>query len=333
MANNQRPLGSGFTAASTAREVLAGIDVSGKNVVVTGGHVGLGLEATRALAEAGASVTVGSRHPDRAASALAGIDGVEIGQLDLLDPASVNAFAGRYLDSSRPLHLLLNNAGIMAPAELLLDARGYEAQFATNHLGHFQLTLGVLPALRAAHGARVVNTTSGATRISDIRWDDPHFATGYDGHLAYAQSKTANVLFAVELDRRWAPDGIRGYAAHPGIIVGTKLGGSMPADRVQAMHVAMGLVDESGRPIIDPESGKKTPQQGAATIVFGATSPLLADIGGVYLRDNDISPLDGAADPTAQGADMIRSQNVVPHSIDPGSARRLWEMSEQLIKA
>jgi NAD(P)-dependent dehydrogenase (short-subunit alcohol dehydrogenase family) len=333
MTHKQHPIGSGFTAASTADEVLAGIDLSGKNVIVTGGHVGLGLEATRALIKAGASITVGSRHPDRAAPTLAGIEGVEIGQLDLLDPASVDAFTTRYLNSGRPLHILLNNAGIMAPAERVLDARGYEAQFATNHLGHFQLTLGLLPALRAAHGARVVVTTSGATRICDIRWDDPHFATGYDGHLAYAQSKTANVLFAVELDRRWAEDGIHGYAAHPGIIVGTNLGSSMPADQVQAMQRAVGLVDESGRPIIDPESGKKTPQQGAATIVFGATSPLLAGIGGVYLKDNDISPLDDAADPGAQGADLIRSQNVVPHSIDPQSARRLWELSEQLIKA
>ncbi|MBO2458204.1 SDR family NAD(P)-dependent oxidoreductase [Actinomadura violacea] len=332
MTHKQHPLGSGFTAASTADEVLAGIDLSGKNAVVTGGHVGLGLEATRALVKAGASVTVASRDPGRAAAALGETQGIEIGRLDLVDPSSIDAFVGRYLGSGRPLHILLNNAGVMAPAELTLDARGYEIQFATNHLGHFQLTSGLLPALRAAGGARVVNTTSGATRISGIRWDDPHFATGYDGHLAYAQSKTANVLFAVELDRRWSHDGIRGYAAHPGIIVGTNLGGSMPADQVRAMNLAMGLVDESGRPIIDPESGKKTPQQGAATIVFGATSPLLADTGGVYLKDNDISPLDDAADPTAQGADLIRSQNVVPHSIDPQSAQRLWTMTEQLIK-
>lgn len=333
MNQTQHPIGSGFTAASTADEVLAGIDLSGKNIVVTGGHVGLGLEATRALAKAGASLTVGSRHPDRAAPALAGIEGVEVSQLDLLDPASIDAFAARYADCGRPLHILLNNAGIMAPAGLVLDARGYEVQFATNHLGHFQLTLGLLPALRAAHGARVVNTTSGATRISGIRWEDPHFATGYDGHLAYAQSKTANVLFAVELDRLWADDGIRGYAAHPGIIVGTNLGSSMPAEQVRAMNLAMGLVDDSGRPVIDPGSGKKTPQQGAATIVFGATSPLLDKTGGVYLKDNDVSPLDEAPDPNAQGAELIRSQNVVPHSIDPQSAQRLWELSERLLNA
>src|SRR5918996_6603803 len=223
MTQKQHPIGSGFTAASTADEVLEGIYLSGTNVVVTGGHSGLGLETTRALSKAGASVTVGARNPDGAAGALDGIERVEIGRLDLLDPASIDAFAADYLDSARPLDILINNAGIMG-GPLFRDARGYESQFVTNHLGHFQLTLGLLPALRAAHGARVVNVTSGGHRLSDIRWDDPHFTTGYDGHLAYGQSKTANVLFAVELDRRWAGDGIRGYAVHPGIVVTTNLG-------------------------------------------------------------------------------------------------------------
>lgn len=256
IAHKQHPIGTGFTAAATADDVLAGIDLTGKNAVVTGGHVGLGLEATRALAKAGASVTVGSRDPGRAASALAGIEHFEVSQLDLLDPASIDAFAACYLDSGRPLHILLNNAGIMG-GPLIRDARGYESQFATNHLGHFQLTVRLLPALRAAHGARVVNTTSGATRIAGIRWDDPQFTAGYGPMLAYAQSKTANVLFAVELDRRWAQDGIRGYAAHPGIIVGTNLGNSMPADQVRAMQQSTGLVDESGRPVIDPPTGRR----------------------------------------------------------------------------
>src|SRR5205823_6415468 len=198
MTQKQHPIGSGFTAASTADEVLKGIDLSGTNVIVTGGHVGLGLETTRALAKAGASVTVGARNPDRAVPKLAGIERVEIGQLDLLDPTSIDAFAARYLDSGRPLHILINNAGIMG-GPLVRDARGHESQFATNHLGHFQLTLRLLPALRAARGARVVNVTSGGHRLSDIRWDDPHFTTGYEPMLAYGQSKTANVLFAVEL--------------------------------------------------------------------------------------------------------------------------------------
>ena len=327
MTKNQHPIGSGFTAASTADEVLKGIDLSGRNVVITGGHVGLGLETTRALSKAGASVTVGSRDPDRAAPALAGIERVEVSQLDLLDPTSIDAFATRYLDSDRPLHILINNAGVMA-GPLVRDTRGYESQFATNHLGHFQLTLGLLPALRAAHGARVVNVTSGGHRLSDIRWDDPHFTTGYDGMLAYGQSKTANVLFAVELDRRWAADGIRGYAVHPGIVVGTNLGPSITEDALRAM----GLIDSSGRPIIDPDREKKTPQQGASTSVFAATSPLLADIGGVYLKDNDISPLDTPR-PINFGTEDDIPSDVVPHAVDPDSARRLWELSEQLLKA
>ncbi|MGC7094407.1 SDR family NAD(P)-dependent oxidoreductase [Amycolatopsis lurida] len=333
MTQKQHPIGSGFTAASTADEVLQGIDLSGTNVIVTGGHVGLGLETTRALTKAGASVTVGSRDPDRAAPALAGLERVEIGQLDLLDPTSIDAFAARYLASGRPLHILLNNAGIMG-GPLFRDARGYESQFATNHLGHFQLTLALLPALRAAPGARVVNLTSGGHRISDIRWDDPHFTTGYEPMLGYGQSKTANVLFAVELDRRWAADGIRGYAVHPGVILGTDLGPSRPEDGVAVtddQQRAMGLVDDSGRPIIDPGRGTKTPQQGASTSVFAATSPLLADIGGVYLKDNDISPLDTPR-PIDFGAEQDIPAEVVPHAVDPESARRLWALSERLLE-
>jgi NAD(P)-dependent dehydrogenase (short-subunit alcohol dehydrogenase family) len=334
MTQKQHPIGTGFTAASTADEVLRGIDLTGKNAIVTGGHTGLGLETTRALSKAGASVTVGVRNPDRAAPALAGIERVEIGQLDLLDPVSIDAFAARYLDSGRPLHILINNAGIMG-GPLFRDARGYESQFATNHLGHVQLTLGLLPALRAAHGARVVNVTSGGHRLSDIRWDDPHFTTGYDGMLAYGQSKTANVLFAVELDRRWAEDGIRGYAVHPGIVVSTGLGPSRTEDGpgvTEDQLRAMGLIDESGRPIIDPGRELKTPQQGASTSVFAATSPLLAETGGVYLKDNDISPLD-TPKPIDFGAEQDIPSDVVPHAVDPESAQRLWELSEQLLKA
>jgi NAD(P)-dependent dehydrogenase (short-subunit alcohol dehydrogenase family) len=158
MTNKQHPIGSGFTAASTAEEVVDGIDLTGRNVVVTAGHVGLGLEATRALSNAGASVVVASRNPDHAAAALAGIERVEVDQLDLMDPASVERFAARYRDSGRPLHILINNAGIMA-GDLVRDARGYEVQFATNHLGHFQLTRALLPSLRQAAGARVVAAT------------------------------------------------------------------------------------------------------------------------------------------------------------------------------
>lgn len=326
MTHKQNPIGSGFTAASTADDVLAGIDLSGKNVIVTGGHTGLGLETTRALAKAGASVTIAARDPARAARAVSGLARVEVCALDLIDPKSIDTFASRWLDAGRPLHILVNNAALAAPSEVARDARGYELQFATNHLGHFQLTLALVPALRMAHGARVVNVSSGAQRMGEIRWDDLHFVHGYDPTRAYAQSKRANVLFAVELERRYAKDGIHAYAVHPGVVVGTVLNSAAGPDALRAM----GLIDQAGRPIIDPAGGKKTPQQGASTSVFAATSPLLSEIGGVYLRDNDISPIDD--EPRPLTADSIPADVVSP-SIDPESAKRLWDVSERLLKA
>ncbi|MGW1799814.1 hypothetical protein ACWCQN_28550 [Streptomyces sp. NPDC001984] len=199
----------------------------------------------------------------------------------------------------------------------------------------------LLPALRAAHAARVVNLTSGGHRLSGIRWDDPHFTTGYDdmGMLGYGQSKTANVLFAVELDRGWADEGIRGYAVHPGIVIGTNLGPWRAEGEVRTSAVsddarrAMGLIDESGRPIIDPDREMKTLQQGASTSVFAATSPLVAEIGGVYLKDNDISPLDEDPKPIDFSTEQNPPATVVPHAVDPESARRLRELSERLLKA
>ena len=322
MAHRQHPLGTTFTAAATADEVLAGVDLSGRSAIVTGGHAGIGLEVTRALSQAGAFVTVGARNPAAAATALEGVSGVEVAQLDLVDPKSIDAFAALWLDGGRPLHMLVNNAGASGGPER--DARGYETQFATNHLGHFQLTLALLPALRAAHGARVVNVSSGAQRFGRIRWDDPNFTTDYDGRAAYAQSKTANVLFAVELDRRWAADGVRGYAVHPGVVVGTKLNSSAGEEALKRM----GLIDDAGRPVIDPAVGKKTPRQGASTVVFAAAHPLLDGVGGVYLKDNDISPLDDEA--RRLDADSIPAE-AASHSIDPVAAERLWSLSEQLL--
>jgi NAD(P)-dependent dehydrogenase (short-subunit alcohol dehydrogenase family) len=178
---------------------------------------------------------VAARNPDRAAAAVRGIVRVSVGQLDLSDPTSIDAFVAQWLDSGRPLHVLINNAGVAASGRVTRDARRYEAQFATNHLGHFQLTRGLHSALGQAERARVVNVSSGAQRFGRIRWDDPHFTTGYDPDVAYAQSKLANVLFTVELDRRWAPEGTRAYAAHPGVIVGTALNTSGGKEQVRAM--------------------------------------------------------------------------------------------------
>lgn len=333
--NKQHLIGTGFTAASTADDVLEGIDLTGKNAIITGGHRGLGLEATRALRKAGAHVTVAVRNPARVDLDGLGLDGIEVSQLDLLDPKSIDAFVERYLGTGRPLHILINNAGIMA-GPLQRDARGYESQFATNHLGHFQLTLGLLPALRAAHGARIVNVTSGGHRLSDIRWDDPHFTDDYDPLRAYGQSKTANVLFAVELERRWAQYGIHAFAAHPGIVITTSLGPHLAEGETREpwlsaddLH-AMGLADAQGNPVIDPARERKTAAQGASTAVFGATSPLLEGHGGTYLKDNEVSPLDTPTEIDFHAQD-VRS-DVVPHAVDPDSAERLWSLSEDLIK-
>ncbi|MCL1871040.1 MAG: SDR family NAD(P)-dependent oxidoreductase [Promicromonosporaceae bacterium] len=342
MTHRQHPLGTGFTPASTTDDVLKDVDLTGRNVVVTGGHSGLGRQTTLALAGAGAHVTVASRNPDRAREQFHDVDPataarIETRRLDLLDPGSIDAFVEQHLAEGHALHTLINNAGLMG-GPLVRDTRGYESQFATNHLGHFQLTLGLLPALRAAHGARVVNLTSGGHRLSDIRWDDPHFHEGYDpaGMLGYGQSKTANVLFAVELDRRWAPDRIRGFAVHPGIILGTNLGPWHPEGEAgqqlsDEQHHTMGLLDDAGRPIIDPYHERKTLQQGASTTVFAATSPLLDGIGGVYLKDNDISVLDEDPQPIDFATEQDPQATVVPYAIDPVSARRLWALSEELL--
>ncbi len=325
MTTKQQPIGTRFTAASTASEVIAGIDLSGKNIIITGGHRGLGLEATRVLNKAGASVTVGSRNPENAAAALKGIEGVEISQLDLMDSLSIKSFVARWIESGRPLHILINCAGLPAPVERVVDARGYEAQFSTNYLGHFQLSLELFPALRDAHGARIINVSSGAQRFAQMRWDDPNFTTDYSPEAAYAQSKRAVVLSAVELDRRWAEFGIRTYAVHPGVIVGTALNSAAGEEGLRAM----GLIGEDGQPIIDPERGKKTIQQGASTIVFAASSPMLAEIGGVYLKDNDISVLND--EPVPLTAQDIPS-DITSASINPDSALRLWNLGTKLLQ-
>jgi NAD(P)-dependent dehydrogenase (short-subunit alcohol dehydrogenase family) len=202
MPSRQAPIHSGFGPTTTAQETIAGIGLSGKVAIVTGRYSGIGLETTRALAEAGATVIVPARNPDKARKALNAIRRVEQSGLDLLDPGSIDAFASEFLASGRPLHMLINNAGIMA-TPLTRDSRGYESQFSANHLGHFQLTARLWPALRNAHGARVVAVSSRGHQRAGIDFDDAQFQhRTYDKWQAYGQSKTANVLFAVELDRR-----------------------------------------------------------------------------------------------------------------------------------
>lgn len=331
MTNLQTPIGSGFTAASTAAEVIAGIDLTGKTAIVTGGYSGLGREAVRALLSAGARVIVPARDVVRAASALAGFSGqIEVWPMDLLDPASIEAFAARFLSLGQPLHILMHSAGIMAVPVLARDARGQELQFATNHLGHFRLARRLWPALVAAQGARIVSVSSAGHRFSPVVFEDVAYdRRPYDPWTAYGQSKTANALFAVEADRRGQADGIRAWSLHPGGIVGTGLERHVPREAL----IASGVLDADGNPVRDPQRDLKTPEQGAATQVWCATSPQLAGIGGVYCLDSDVAPMlpTGTLFSIADNHGKDRSAGVEAHAVDPQAAARLWHLSETLI--
>lgn len=317
----QHPLHSGFGAASTAADVIAGLDLSGKVAMVTGGYSGIGLETTRALRAAGARVILPARDLDKATAALQGLEGVEIDVMDLSDPASIDAFAARFLATGQPLHILVNNAGVMA-CPLARDARGFESQFATNHLGHFQLVNRLWPALRQAQGARVVSVSSWGHRRSPMVFDDPHFERrDYDRWSAYGQSKTANILFAVALDQRGKSEGVRGFSVHPGSIVSTDLKRYLTTEELRAL----GVIDERGRPILDPARNLKTAEQGAATSVWCATSPQLESRGGVYCENGDIAPL-----LSGQAEVSSISRGVMPYAVDSDAAERLWQLSERL---
>ncbi len=330
MTTPQTPIGSGFGRASTADDVIAGIDLAGKTAIVTGGYSGLGRETVRVFLAAGARVIVPARDVGRARTALADLPAAEIWPMDLLDAASIDAFARRFLAERTPLAILVNSAGIMALPKLTLDARGHELQFATNHLGHFQLTLGLWPALKAAHGARVVAVSSLGHRFSPVVFEDVDFRNrAYTPFAAYGQSKTANALFAVALDRRGGQDGIRAFAVHPGGIVETNLGKYIDP----AMLRELGAVDAEGKPIIAPERGFKTPAMGAATQVWCATSPALAGKGGVYCEDCDISVRLAPPESEYVLGDTLGVGGVYPHAVDPAAAERLWALSEDLTGA
>ncbi|KAA5606383.1 SDR family NAD(P)-dependent oxidoreductase [Roseospira marina] len=313
----QSPIRSPFGAASTARDVIEGIDLSGKVAIVTGGYSGIGLETTKAFANAGATVIVPARNVEKAEKALKGIGGVEIAALDLIDPTSIDTFAEQVLAVHHAIHLLVNNAGYIG-LTLEHDARGYEAQFATNHLGHFQLTARLWSALVNGH-ARVVTVSSCGHAAGAIDFDDINFETrGYDPMVAYGQSKSANALFSVWLDRLGQPHGVRAFALHPGGIVESGFTRDMPIEA----SIASGYRDADGKAIIDPQNNKKTPEQGAATQVWCATSPLLDGMGGVYCEDCNIAQ--------AVPADCTELLGVRPWAIDPSLAEHLWKVSEEM---
>jgi NAD(P)-dependent dehydrogenase (short-subunit alcohol dehydrogenase family) len=306
MTSKQAPLPSGFSAKSTATEVLGNRRLEGVLAIITGGYAGVGLETTRVLSGAGATVIVPARTPDKARTALKGLDRVELEALDLADPKSIDDFAARFIASKRALPLLINNAGIMA-TPLSRDARGFESQLATNHIGHFQLTLRLWPALLQARGARVIALTSAGHRRSGFDFEDPQFERReYDKWVAYGQSKTANALFARALDRRGEAHGVRAFSVHPGAIA-TDLMRHMPEEEKTAALTRF-------------KDLMKNVEQGAATSVWCATSPELEGMGGVYCENADI------AHETPANSEEVTG--VRPWATDPEAAEKLWTLSE-----
>jgi NAD(P)-dependent dehydrogenase (short-subunit alcohol dehydrogenase family) len=307
--NNQR-ITTQFGAQSTAAEVIAGIDLTGRRAIVTGGASGIGVETARALASANAEVTLAVRDleaGERVADEIAASTGnkqVLVAPLDLTDPASIGALVARW---SGPLHLLVNNAGVMALRDLQLTSDGWEMQFATNHLGHFALAVGLHDALAAAGNARIVSLSSRGHLRSPVIFEDINFTSRpYDPFLAYGQSKTANVLFVVEATRRWAADGITANAVHPGAILATNLSRHLRPEAVAGLRTS-GMYEF------------KTIEQGAATSVLVATSRQLEGIGGRYFEDcNEALVVD--SDPSSPFG-------VAPHALDPDAAARLWQVS------
>lgn len=316
------PIKSPLAPRADAADLLKDTDLTGQTAVVTGAASGLGVETVRALLGAGARVIMPVRDTARGeevARELAQATGnsdVHVLHLDLSSLASVRQAASEILALAPQIRMLINNAGVMATPHGQ-TADGFETQFGTNHLGHFQLTRLLMPALLAAAPARVVALSSSAHRLSDIRWDDPNFqTTPYDPWQAYGQSKTANALFAVELNRRYAEQGVTANAVHPGGIM-TGLQKHMPEGEAQRR----GWIDENGV----PNPAFKTPAQGAATSIWAATAPELDGVGGLFLEDlQQSTPLDEASPSPLFG--------YKPHALDADSARRLWTLSEQMIE-
>jgi NAD(P)-dependent dehydrogenase (short-subunit alcohol dehydrogenase family) len=301
-----------FGPSSTTDDVLAGLDLSDKTAIVTGASGGLGAETARALASRGCAVTLAARDLDKATAVADSIRRahpdatVDVAPLELADPESVRRFVRQWRGDHNALHVLMLNAGVMA-CPLTRTTEGFELHFATNHLGHFRLTTALLDALQAGAPARVISVSSGGHLLSPVIFDDIHYdSRDYDPWTAYGQSKTANVLFAVELDRLYRDVGIRAFAVHPGMI---------------ATDLSRHLTPESIAQIVASVEGSgesyKSAAEGAATTVWAATAPELDGMGGLYLADCGVAP------PIEDG-----SPGYAAHAVDPDAARRLWKVSE-----
>lgn len=319
--SDQQQIDSGFHAKSTASEVLADIDLAGKTAIVTGGYSGIGLETVRALADKGASVIVPVRSEAKAQENLSALSGdIKTAPMDLADLSSVKAFAQSVTSDLSQLHLLINNAGIMACPEARVG-QGWESQFGICHMGHFALTKALFRLLEATPGARTVALSSTAHRMSDVQWDDIQFeSTEYEKWRAYGQAKTANALFANALSRRLKPAGGHAFSVHPGGIF-TPLQRHLPKEEM----IVLGWLGEDGEPSEMAKAGFKTPEQGASTTLWAATSPQLEGVAGVYCEDANVAAITDPDNP------MARFVGVDPHACDDANAERLWDISERLL--
>ncbi|MFB7842325.1 SDR family NAD(P)-dependent oxidoreductase [Microbacterium sp. NPDC056052] len=309
----QHPLPSRFTRDHTAADVLGEVDLAGKRVLISGGYSGIGLEMTRALSEAGASVVVLARRVGLAAETTRRIERVTVLEADLSDQREIHALVQHLLEERGRFDGVIASAGVMASPEKR-TREGWEYQFAVNHLGHFALIGGILPLL-GENGARVVMMSSAGHFTSGIRWNDLHFASEpYDPWLAYGQSKSANALFAAELAERGREIGVQAFSVHPGNIM-TPLQRHLSTED----QIALGWADASGAP--SPALRLKTTEQGASTAVWALTSPELADLSGVYTQDNDVALRALDAD-----MDMVTG-GVKSWALDPADSARLWDYS------
>ena len=306
-----------FNAKSTTDDILAGIDLTGKRILVTGVSAGLGVETARALAAHGARVVGTARDLDKARAATAHIPGLELVELDLASLASIRAAADVLNAKGEPFDVVIANAGVMAtPFGKTVD--GFETQFGTNHLGHFTFVNRIASLIR--DGGRFVSLASAGHRFSDVALDDPNFeATPYDPWLAYGRSKTANVLFAVEFDRRHKGRGVRAAAVHPGGIM-TELSRHMTPEMVQSMMARLGSMRNADG---SPYELKSIPQ-GAATSVWAGVVAPAGEVGGRYCEDCHVAALT-----ETEGMDL--SSGVRAYALDPERAKALWALSEQLV--
>ena len=321
ISEQQKPVNSGFGAKTEPSEVLKEVDLNGKVAMVTGGYSGIGLETVRGLKDSGARVIVPARRTDVARSELAGIvENGDILEMDLADPSSVTRFINEFNASGTSLDILVNNAAVMACPQMPTK-KGWDLQFAVNHIGHFILTKGLLNVISQSAEPRIVMLSSTGHKLSGIQWEDIHFEESYDKWKAYGQSKTAASLLAIEVNARMKDEGIKTYSVHPGGIF-TPLQRHLEKEEM----IALGWLREDGELSEMAAANFKSTTQGASTSLWCATSPMLDDVSGVYCENCDVAV-------RQEDGPMARYVGVADWAVDTDEASKLWELTEHMLSS